>query len=121
MAVGKVRNIEGPESDAPPIDVTTIESTGRFRVFAGGGAIDGGEVSLDVVYYTTQDPMYRIAAYHAAGTQKNYTITYNTTGTPTQTFAALVSRIGQTIPLDDVVTRNISLKITKTPGWDTTT
>jgi hypothetical protein len=119
VTIGKVRGIDGPESDAPPIDITTIDSTGRFRVFSGAGAIDGGEVTLDVVYYTSESGMTRLVDYHYNGTEKNYTLTYNTTGTDTQEFAAIVPRIGQSIPLDDVVTRSITLKISKTPAWST--
>jgi len=117
VTLAKIRSVEGPESATEPVDVTTMDSTGNFRVFVGGGPIDPGEVTLELVYATTNTSFGRLVDYHYNGTQKNYTI--NFTSTAVQTFAALVQSIGQSIPLDNEITRSVVLKVTKTPGYTT--
>ncbi len=120
LTIGGVRDIGGPEADCAAIDVTSMDSTGNFRVFLSGGPIDGGEVPLEVVFNTTNSGGRRMVEYLHNGTQKNYTITFNTTaGTDVMEFAGLVSHIGQSIPYEGHVSRAITLKVTKTPGFTT--
>ena len=117
LALGGIRNIGGPNSDSPAVDVTAMDSTGNFRVFLGGGPIDGGDVPLELVFKTSDTGQARLITYHYAGTEKTYTITFNTTAGTTQTFAAVVTSVGHAIPYEDAVTRAITLKVTKTPGF----
>lgn len=118
LTIGGVRDIGGPEADCTPIDVTAMDSTGNFRVFLSGSPIDGGEVPLDIVYKTTDSGGRRLVTYLKAGTQKNYTITFNTTsGTDVMEFAGIVIHLGQSIPYEGHVSRAVTLKVTKTPGF----
>ncbi len=120
LAIGGIRDIGGPEADTTPIDVTSMDSTGNFRVFLTGGPIDGGEVPLEVVFKTTTTSQKTLISDLYAGTQRNYKITFNTTGgADTMTFAAFVTHIGQSIPYEGHVSRAVTLKVTKTPGFTT--
>lgn len=120
LAVGGIRDIGGPEADCAAIDVTSMDSTGNYRVFLSGGPIDGGEVPLDVVFMTTNSGGRRMVECLKSGAEKNYTITFNTTaGTDHMHFAGIVSHIGQSIPYEGHVSRAITLKVTKTPGFTT--
>ena len=119
LSVGGVRSIGGPEADGPAVDVTSMDSTGHFRVFLGGGPIDGGEVPLELVYKTSDIGQARLTDYLYSGAVKNYTITFNTTASKTHTFAAIVTRFGQSMDYEGAVMRTITLKVTKTPAFTT--
>uniref|UniRef100_A0A6M3LDP1 Lambda phage tail tube protein N-terminal domain-containing protein n=1 Tax=viral metagenome TaxID=1070528 RepID=A0A6M3LDP1_9ZZZZ len=126
LVIGKIRSIDGPEVDRPPMDVTTMDSAGSYREFRTGGPIDGGEVSLDIVYFTTDAGMRYLVNHleanpHAVASSaalKTYTITYGSAG-GTQAFAAVIAGLSQAIPLDDAITRTVRLKVTGDAGFTT--
>lgn len=120
LGIAGIRDIGGPEADTTPIDITAMDSTGNFRVFLGGGPIDGGQVPLDLVFKTSDATQKRLISDLYAGTQRQYTVTFNTTaGGETMTFAAFVAHVGQSIPYEGHISRAVTLKITKDPGFTT--
>jgi predicted secreted protein len=119
LGIAGIRDIGGPEADTTPIDITAMDSAGNFREFLGGGPIDGGEVPLDLVFSTTHRTQKMLISDLYAGTQRNYTVTFHTTASETMTFAAFVTHIGQSIPYEGHVSRAVTLKVTKNPGFTT--
>jgi len=118
LVIGKIRSMDGPGLDRPPIDVTTMDSASDYRQFVSGGPIDGGEVSLEIIYYTSDPGMKYLVNHMEAESQKSFTLTYGSAG-GTQSFTAVVAGIEQAVNLDDAITRTVRLKVTGDAGYTT--
>jgi predicted secreted protein len=98
------------------VDTTTLDTPGRYRTFIGG-LVDGGEVTLDLVY-DTEDTSHKLLADRLTSqATKAYTITYPSPLTSTQIFSAFVSGLSVETPLDDLITQQCTLKITGSPDF----
>lgn len=115
LIIGQIRSISGPNSEAADVDTTTLDSSTNYRTFIPG-LIDPGAVTFDVIFDPTTTAMKRLNDYHDGRLVKTFAVTHPTT-TVTQSFSAYVKSLGQEIPLDDVVTRPVTLKVTGDPGW----
>lgn len=114
--IAQVRGISGPSASGDSVDTTTLDVSGRYRTFIGG-LVDGGEVTLDLVYDVDNAGHKFLAQRLTDQVTKVYTITYPTTFTATQSFSAFVSGLSAETPLDDLITAQATLKITGTPGF----
>lgn len=110
--VAYVRDISGPSLSLDATETTTHDSSNAWREFVGG-LIDGGEVSLDLVY----DPA---EATHANSTGLLSELTGRTVegfrvtwpDTSTATFNALVTGFEPGAPVDDLLSASATLKVT---------
>ena len=115
LEVGQIRSISGPDSEYDDVDTTTLDSSTNFRTFVAGLA-DPGVVTIELVADPTLTSHTRLSTYHEAGSIKVWTISHPTSAN-TQAFSGYVKSIGQEIPLDDLITRSVSFKVTGDPGW----
>jgi hypothetical protein len=114
--IGQVRSINGPGADFADVDTTCMDSTSNFRTFSAGLG-DGGEVTLALLY----DPSAHAPLANALGarTTKYWTIYHGSSSGDTDTFYAYVKSIGRTIPMDDMIAADVTLKVTGIPGYTT--
>ena len=117
MTIAKIADVDGPGASADMVDVTTMDSTGDFRVFQAG-PIDGGEVTATLVFQSSQASMGLLVDTFKNRTERTYTMTLTSTGL-TMPFAAFVSGMGQAVAVDDAVRRTVTFKVTKDPGYTT--
>ena len=108
-AVGNIMSISGPDQSRDPIDISTMDSTAKWREQIPG-MIDAGEISFDINYDGA-------AAGTANQLQTALTATAATilvTLPDTSTFSAsgFVTALGVAIPFDDKVTQAVSVKLT---------
>ena len=115
LDIGQIRSISGPNSAYDDVDTTTLDSSSNFRTFVAGLA-DPGEVTIELVADPTLTSHARLSLYHEAGSAKTYTISHPTSAN-TQAFSAYIKSLGQEIPLDDLITRSVTFKISGDPGW----
>lgn len=106
--VAEVNNIEGPSISRDTIDVTSLDSTGGYREFIGGFR-DGGEVTLAMNF--TRDGYVTFKDAIESSTNIDYQIVLPDAGATTFDFSALATLVGVSIPTDDKVTQNVTLKI----------
>jgi hypothetical protein len=112
--IGEVISISGPSVSINTIDTTTLDDIHRTFV---GGTIDSGELSLEVLI----DPMGTDAQKFedewdatatAAPTAKACIITFPSAATAaTYTFNAVLTGFELSLPIDDSIKANITLKI----------
>ncbi len=129
-AVGNIISIGGPEMSRDSLEISTMESAGKFREFIPG-LLDAGEVTMEVNYDGT-----------AAGTANflqgrlTATLVPVPTNPTSQTLVVLrfydhataasrsnwvcpglVTGLGHAIPFDDKVTQSVTVKLTGQPTY----
>jgi len=108
VAIAEINSIGGPNLSRDVIDVTSLDSTGGYREFIAGFR-DGGEVTLNMNF--TLDGYDDLKADFDSDDTVNYQIVLADTGATTFDFAALVTALGVSVPMDDKVTCDVTLKI----------
>ncbi len=116
---GQIRSISGPAGSASDVDTTCLDSTSNFRTFARG-PVDPGEVTLTLAYDPALDTHKRIGTYYANGTVLNWTVYHGSSTGATDIINAYVSSMGREIPLDDLITCEVTLKASGNPNYSTT-
>ena len=118
--IGQVRSIDGPNLSANDVDTTTLDSSSNFRTFIQG-LTDPGVVTLEVVLDSTlasgQYP--RLVRANQNREQVNFEVYYGSSTGDGFTFNGYVQGIGPQIPLDDLITAEISIKASGDPGFTT--
>ena len=109
VALAKVRNITGPSKTRDTIDVTSLDSTGGYREFIAGFR-DGGEVSFELIFTL---PGYDVLNddFESEAVQ-SYSIELPDSNTTTLAFSGYVTSLGMSIPLDDAIMSDVTIKIT---------
>jgi len=77
-AIGQIRDIRGPNQTADDVDISNSGSTSAFKEFVKG-MIDGGEVTVDLVYVKATGTTLETAM--ARRTNENWTITFSDSST----------------------------------------
>ncbi len=113
--IAQVRGISGPGASGDAVDTTTLDVSGRYRTFIGG-LVDGGEVTLDLVYDTESAGHKALAIRLTSQDTTAWTITYPTTFSA-QSFSGFVTGLSAETPLDDLITAQCTIKITGSPGF----
>ena len=117
-AFAGVRDIAGPGMSTNAIDASTRDS--RARKFVPG-MYDAGEVAFDIAY----DPD---AATHAAtgsglvalqlgSTVSSWVLTFPDTTPATCTFSGFITGFMLKEPMDDLMTADVTVKISGVPVW----
>ena len=89
-----------------------------LRILAGERAPDAGTVTFDIIHDHNLTSHIRLGTYFETAVTKSWSVTHPTT-TYDRSFSAYINNLSEAIPLDDVVTRSISLKITGDAGLTT--
>lgn len=118
LNIGQIRNISGPGVSANDVDTTCLDSSTNYRTFACG-LLDPGEVSFGVVYDSTSATMAYITHCMNDRLSKTFKIYHGSTAGDEDTFTAYVKGMSREIPLDDVITCDITLKVSGAPGYTT--
>lgn len=107
--IAEVINITGPSMSREFIDVTSLDSTGGYREFIGGFR-DGGTIVLNMNF--TRDGYEQMRLDFEDDDSHNYQIVIPAPGEPTLDFAAFVTDLPLSIPMDDKITIDVTLKVT---------
>jgi hypothetical protein len=117
-AIGQIRSITGPSVDFADVDTTCMDSTSNFRTFVPGLG-DPGEISLSVVYDPAAVAHRRLAYYQKNRSSKAFKLYHGTSAADEDAFTAYVKSYSRSIPMNDVITADITLKVTGLPGLTT--
>ena len=114
--IGNITTITGPGQARDPIDISTMDSTSKFREFIPGMS-DAGEITCDLNYDGT-----------AAGSANDLNTLYKSTATdliwrvtlPDTSYYqsnGFVTGLGHAIPFDDKVSQSLTLKLSGVPTY----
>jgi len=106
--IAEVNTITGPGMTRDTIDVTSLDSTGGYREFIGGFR-DGGSLAFSVNF--TRATYDLMKTDFESDTVQNYEIVLPNTDSTTIEFAGLITELPLTVPPDDKITNDISIKI----------
>jgi len=109
VALAEVNNITGPTMTRDFIDVTSLDSTGGYREFITGFR-DAGTISCTMNF--TRDSYDLLKADFESATAQNYQIVLPDVESTGLDFEGLVTEIPLTIPTDDKITVDLTIKIT---------
>ena len=106
--IAEVNSITGPGMTRSFIDVTSLDSTGGWREFITSFR-DGGTIALSMNY--TLSGYNDMLEDFENDSSVNYQLVLPDTGSTTLEFAAYVTDLPLTIPTDDKITMNVTMKI----------
>jgi predicted secreted protein len=109
VALAEVNSITGPSMTRAFIDVTSLDSTGGYREFITGFR-DAGTISLKMNFTTAsyafiKEDFQKVAA-------NAYKIVLSDTGASSLEFEGLVTELPLSIPTDDKISADCTIKIT---------
>ena len=108
-AIAEVVNISGPGLTRDFIEVTHLGSSGGYREFITGFR-DGGEYTFTVNFVRAEYDL--LLADYENDDSVNYQVVLADTDSTTLEFAGYVTALPMTIPFDDKVTVDVTIKIT---------
>ncbi len=108
-ALAEVNSITGPSMTRNFIDVTSLDSTGGYREFITGFR-DAGTISLAMNFTAVTYNAMKTDFENAAA--QNYEIVLPDDDHITLEFEGLVTELPLSIPTDDKITADITIKIT---------
>lgn len=118
--VAYVKNATRGGGGANDVDETCLDSTSRFRDFQRG-LVDGGTLDFTMAWDSTNTSHKKLGTLYRTGDRKWWFIQYpSTTTQPVQKFRGYVQNIGDEIPLDDLITQPVTIKVSGNPGLSST-
>ena len=107
--LAEVTSITGPTMTRDFIDVTSLDSTGGYREFITGFR-DAGTISMNMNF--TRDSYDALKTDFESPTLQNYQIILSDLENTSIEFEGLVTEIPVTIPTDDKISVDCTIKIT---------
>ena len=107
-AIAEINNIGGPSMTRDTIDATSLDSTDGYREFIAGFR-DGGTVALSMNFIRANYALFK--ADFESDSLGNYEVILPDDDVTTLEFQGLVTELPLTIPPDDKITMDISIKI----------
>ena len=112
--IGNITSISGPSQARDSIDISTMDSSDKWREFIPG-MLDAGEVTFDVNYDATAGET--ADDLQAAIDDDPADITITLPDTSTFVCSGIVTGVGFAIPFDDKVTQSVTIKLTGAPTF----
>lgn len=117
-AIGQVLSLSGPGVDFPEVDTTTMDSSSNYRTSVPGLG-NPGDVTISLMYDPGSVPHKRLAYYMGQRSTKAFKLYHGTTAADEDAFSAWVKSLGREIPMDNMITADITLHVTGKPGYTT--
>jgi len=106
--IAEIKSITGPGMSRGTSDTTALDTAGGYKTFIGAFR-DAGTVSMNMNF--TRDTYEQMKADFEDDDAKNYEIVLPDAETTTLEFEGLVTELPLSIPTDDVITADITIKI----------
>jgi len=116
--VGGLLSLDGPNFSQAKVDVTEIKTggTAQFNEYIGG-YIDGGDVTVELAFYSTDDSGQELLKTGlAASTCYAFRLYRGSTVDDAYDFKAVITELGSAIPgKDEMLTRSVTLSLSGVP------
>lgn len=116
--IAQVRNISGPGVSGNDVDTTTLDSSSNYRTFVGG-LLDPGEVTFSIAYDPTNATHTRLARYLNDRYTANWKVAAGSSAGTLTAFSGHIKGMSREIPLDDLITCDLTIKVSGKPGYTT--
>lgn len=119
LAIAQLTAIGGPGTDFPEVDTTTMDSSSNYRTSVPGLG-NPGDMTIPVMYDPASVGHKRLAYYMGQRSVKAFKLYHGTTAAGDEdTFSAWVKSMGREIPMDGMISTDITLHVTGKPGYST--
>jgi predicted secreted protein len=112
--VAQVTNITGPGLSADTVDVTAHDSPSGFREFIAT-LVDTGEVTLELVFDPDHATHIALRTDMVAKILRNFQLIFPDTTNTQWDFAAFVTGLEPSAPVDGALTASATLKLSGVP------
>jgi len=112
--VGNIVSISGPDQSRDNIDISTMDSSSKWREYIPG-MIDAGELTVEVNYDGTASGDANFLSQQITATAQTCLITFPDTSS--FSCSGFITGLGYAIPFDDKVSQSVTLKLTGTPTY----
>ena len=117
-ALAQITNISGPGVDFAEVDTTTMDSSSNYRTSVPGLG-NPGDVTIGLMYDPAAVTHKRLAYYMGQRSVKAFKLYHGTTADDEDLFSAWVKSMGREIPMDGMITSDVTLHVTGKPGYTT--
>ena len=115
--IGTVISITGPNQARDSIDISTMDSTDKWREFIPG-MLDAGEVTFEVNYDAVSGSTADDLNTLLTATAETVTITFAPTGaTSSWSCSGFITALGFATPFDEKITQPVTIKFTGAPTY----
>lgn len=118
LEIAQIRSLSGPGVSFNDVDTTCMDSTSNYRTFVAGLG-DPGELTCGLVYDSTSLSHARMCYYMGQRSSKTWKVTNGSTAGDQDTFTAYIKGMSREIPMDDVITADVTFKVSGLPGYTT--
>lgn len=118
ITTGQIRNITGPGVSGTDVDTTTMDSSSNYRTFVPG-LLDPGEVSFSLVYDPASTTHTRLARFMGERLSTTFKVYHGSTAGNEDSFVGYIKGLSREIPMDDLITADVTIKVSGKPGYDT--
>lgn len=119
MKIAEVRSISGPTLTTDILDVTSHCSVGRVREFKAG-LIDPGELTFTLAFQP-MEPTHGVTLglqnLLLSGAVRNYELAFPAVIGVVWEFQGIVTGLPVNFPIDEVITADITVKVTGLPDF----
>jgi len=112
--IGNIISVSGPDQSRDSIDISTMDSTTKWREFIPG-MLDAGEITFDVNYDGSDGGNANVLSGAIAEATEAWTITFPDTST--WVASGFITGLGHAIPFDDKITQSVTIKFTGVPVY----
>lgn len=116
--IAQLTNVGGPGTDFAEVDTTTMDSSSNYRTSVPGIG-NPGDMTLAFMYDPAAASHKILAEAQQNRTTKVWTVYHGSSTGDTDTFSAWVKSMGREIPMDGMITCDVSLHVTGKPGYTT--
>ena len=117
--IAQLTGVSGPGVDFNEADTTTMDSSSNYRTSVPGLG-NPGDLTIGLMYDPTAVPHKRLAYYMGQRSVKAFKLYHGTTAAGDEdTFSAWIKSLGREIPMDGMITADITLHVTGKPGYTT--
>lgn len=115
-----VISISGPEAERETVDVTLLSSTSPWHSYLSGSG-DPGSLTVELAYDNNEDTqIYLNDVLNSGSTISTFAVIYNSS-MDTDTFYGYVVGRGRNIERNGMITSPITIKLSSSPGFATST
>ena len=114
----QVRSISGPGVSGNDVDTTTMDSSSNYRTFVSG-LLDPGELTFSLAYDSTAASHALLA--HLMGERHTglFKVAAGSSSGTLTSFYGHIKGMSREIPMDDLITCDVTVKVSGLPGYTT--
>jgi len=113
-AIGNIISIGGPELARDAVDISTMDSTSKYREFLPA-MLDSGEITIEINYDGTALGTANLLQSYIGSNATAIVIRFGDHTTPSSEShwdcLGMITGLGNAIPFDDKVTQSVTIKL----------